>query len=177
MSQAGYKRNAHLASSAHLSITRERLEGYKAALVDNKIPVNESFIKYCNHGGMIHAEMQNAVWELMQLKNRPDAIFCAGDRLTIGGLTAMKSLGIRIPDDVALVGFTNSALVELIDPSLTAIKQPAFEMGQAATELLIKLIESKRPVTEFETVVLQTEIFIRDSTPAISQAKNIKTMV
>ena len=170
---AGYQRIAHLASSAHLSITKERLEGYKAALRDSHIPVNESYIKYCNHGGMINAEIENAVKELMQLKVRPDAIFCAGDRLTIGGLTAIKSLGIKIPGQVALVGFTNSALVELIEPSLSAVKQPAFEMGQTATELLIKLIESKRPLTVFETVVLQTETIIRDSTPEISLEKGI----
>lgn len=109
------------------------------------------------------------------MKNRPDAIFCAGDRLTIGCLTALKSLGFKVPDDVAIVGFTNSALVELLEPSLTAVKQPAFEMGQVATELLIKLIESKRPVTEFETVVLQTELFMRDSSPGISKEKNSNT--
>jgi LacI family transcriptional regulator len=62
-----------------------------------------------------------------------------------------------------LVGFSNSPLVELLNPSLTAVKQPAFEMGQVATELLIKLIESKRAVTEFEKVVLQTEVVVRDS--------------
>ena len=172
---AGYKRIAHLASSAHLSITKERLNGYVAALTDNNITINESLIKYCNHGGMIQLEMENAVQELMQLKSRPDAIFCAGDRLTMGGITALKSLGIKIPTDVALLGFTNSALVELMEPSLSCVKQPAFEMGQTAIELLIKLIESKRLVTEFETAVLHTEIFLRDSTPDIINQKKIKT--
>ena len=76
---------------------------------------------------------------------------------------------------MAIVGFSNSTVVELISPSLTAIKQPAFEMGQVATELLINLIESKRPVTEFEKVVLQTEIFIRDSSPNKITGKKTKT--
>ena len=165
--KAGYKRIAHMASSAHISITKERLRGYDAALQDNKIPINEAYIKYCNHGGMIQSELENAVKELMQMSDRPDAIFCAGDRLTTGVMTALKKLGIRIPTDLALIGFTNSTMVELIEPSLSAVKQPAFEMGQSAIELLIKLIESKRPVTEFENVVLQTEIFIRNSTPKI----------
>jgi len=162
--KGGYTRIAHLASSAHLSITVERLNGYKAALADNHLPLNESWIRYCNHGGMIQAETEDAVRSLVQLKERPDAIFCAGDRLTMGCLTSLKSAGIHIPQGMALVGFTNSILVELLEPGLTAIKQPAFEMGQAATELLIKLIESKRPVTEFERVVLQTELCIREST-------------
>ena len=160
---AGYTKIAHLTSSVHLSISIERLNGYKAALADNNIAINESYIKHCNHGGMIYAELEDAVKSLVNLKDRPDAIFSAGDRLTLSCLTALKSIGLKIPDDIAIVGFSNSALVELINPGLTAVKQPAFEMGQVATELLIKLIESKRPVTEFEKVVLQTEVFIRES--------------
>jgi len=160
---SGYTKIAHVTSSQHLSISKERLEGYKAALADNGITLNESYIRYCNHGGMIYDELEDAVKSLVQLKDRPDAIFSAGDRLTISCLTALKAIGLKIPDDIALVGFSNSPLVELLSPALTAVKQPAFEMGQVATELLIKLIESKRPVTEFEKVVLQTEIFKRES--------------
>ena len=160
---AGYKKIAHLTSASHLSISKERLEGYKAALIDNNIPVNESYIKNCNHGGMIYKELEDAVKSLVNLKDKPDAIFSAGDRLTVSCLAALKAIGIKIPDDIALVGFSNSPLVELMNPSLTSVKQPAFEMGQTATELLIKLIESKRAVTEFETVVLQTEVIVRDS--------------
>jgi LacI family transcriptional regulator len=160
---AGYTKIAHLASSPQLSITVERLNGYIAALKDSGLPVNESYIKYCNHGGMNQAEIEQAVQDLMLLKERPDAIFCAGDRLTMGCLSSLKANDIKIPDTVALVGFTNSPLVELLKPGLTSVQQPAFEMGQIATEFLIKLIESKRPVTTFETAVLQTEIFKRES--------------
>ena len=172
---AGYTKIAHLTSSAHLSISIERLNGYKAALADNGMGVNESYIKHCGHGGMIYAELEEAVKDLVHLKDRPDAIFSAGDRLSLSCLTALKSIGIKIPDDMAIVGFSNSALVELINPSLTVIKQPAFEMGQVATELLIKLIESKRPVTEFEKVVLPTELIIRDSSANKIITKNYKT--
>jgi LacI family transcriptional regulator len=171
---AGYTKIAHLASSAHLSISIERLNGYKAALTDNGIPVNESYIKNCSHGGMIHAELEEAVKELVNLKDKPDAIFSAGDRLTFSCLSILRSLGLKTPDDIAIVGFSNSPLGELMNPSLTAVKQPAFEMGQVATELLIKLIESKRPVTEFEKVVLQTEIVVRDSSASKINTKKTK---
>jgi LacI family transcriptional regulator len=167
---AGHKKIAHLSSASHLSISVERLEGYKAALADNNIPLNESYIKNCNHGGMIYKELEDAVKSLVNLKDKPDAIFSAGDRLTVSCLSALNAIGLKIPADIALAGFSNSTLVELMNPSLTVVKQPAFEMGQTATELLIKLIESKRPVTEFEKIVLQTEIIIRDS----SAGKHIK---
>lgn len=160
---SGYKKIAHISSAAHLSISIERLEGYKAALKDNNIPFTESYVKNCNHGGMIYKELEDAVKSLVNLKDRPDAIFSAGDRLTVSCLSALNTIGINIPEEMALVGFSNSPLVELMSPSLTVVKQPAFEMGQTATELLIKLIESKRPITEFEKIVLQTEVFERKS--------------
>ncbi|MEO6253943.1 MAG: LacI family DNA-binding transcriptional regulator [Ferruginibacter sp.] len=172
---AGYKKIAHLTSASHLSISRERLEGYKAALRDNNITINESYIKNCNHGGMIYKELEDAVKNLVNLKDKPDAIFSAGDRLTVSCLAALKAIGLKIPDDIALVGFSNSPLVELMNPSLTSVKQPAFEMGQTATELLIKLIESKRAVTEFETIVLQTEVIVRDSSADKITGKNNKS--
>lgn len=172
---AGYTRIAHVTNSAHLSITKERLEGYKAALLANNLSYNEDYIKYCNHGGMIYAEVEDAIRELTTLKEKPDAVFCASDRLTTSCLTALKALKIKLPEEMGLVGFTNSALVELIEPSVTAVKQPAFEMGQTATELLIQLIESKRPVTEFETRVLETELFIRHSSASKVKKKSKAT--
>ena len=160
---SGYTKIAHLASAPHLSISIERENGYKAALQDNGIEVNKSYIKNCNHGGMIYEELDNAITALMKLKDRPDAIFSAGDRLTVSCLKTLKKLGLSVPEDIGLVGFSNSTMVELMSPSLTSVKQPAFEMGQKAIELLINLIESKRPVTEFEKIVMQTEIQVRDS--------------
>ncbi len=171
---AGYKKIAHLASSAHLSISKERLNGYKAALAENGIPFNESYVKHCQHGGMIFTELEKAVKDLIHLKDRPDAIFSAGDRLTLSCLAVFKSAGIKVPDDIAIVGFSNSTMGDLMNPGLTAVNQPAFEMGQVATELLIKLIESKRAVTEFETVVLHTEIIVRDSSAKKAEVKSGK---
>ena len=160
---AGYTKIAHLSSASHLSISKERLNGYKTALADNNITINESYIKNCNHGGMIYQELEDAVKSLVNLKDNPDAIFSAGDRLTVSCLVALNKIGIKVPDEIALAGFANNSLLGLLNPGLTSVKQPAFEMGQVATELLIKLIESKRAVTEFETVVLQTEVQVRDS--------------
>ena len=79
---------------------------------------------------------------------------------------------MKVPNDFAVVGFTNTNIPELINPTLTTIRMPAFEMGQVATELLIRIIESKRPVTEFETRVLQTEFIIRDSSGGYKTKRN-----
>ncbi len=71
--------------------------------------------------------------------------------------------GINVPGDIALVGFSNSDIAELLNPALTVIRQPAMEMGKAATELLLQLIESKRPVTQFENRVLTPELIVGKS--------------
>jgi len=157
----GHTKVAHFTSAEHLSITRERLQGYKAALETHNIPYNESYVKFCNHGGMIQNEQDNAVKELLALKDRPQAIFIAQDKLTTGSLLAFKKLDPKYASEIAISGFTNSNIVDLISPSIIAVKQPAFEMGQSATELLIQLIESKYPVTEFETRMLNTQLMLK----------------
>lgn len=158
---AGYKRIAHLTSSDHLSISIERLKGYKNALIKHDLPVQESYIKNCPHGGMFYDEVENAVRELMNLKEKPDAIFVAGDRLSIGCLMVLKNLKIKVPADLAITGFSNSDVLDLMNPPLTSVRQPAFEMGQIATDMLIRLIESKYPVYEFEKKILDTSLFVR----------------
>ncbi|MEO5564234.1 MAG: LacI family DNA-binding transcriptional regulator [Chitinophagaceae bacterium] len=159
----GYKNIAAIANSESLSITSERLAGYKAALGNHGKQDKEPVIKFCAHGGLILEEVEEAIGELLNLKTRPDALLALGDKLTTGSLRVMKSNNIRVPQDIGLMGFSNSDITELIDPSLSIIKQPAFEMGEIATDLLLQLIESKRPVTDFETKVLEPELIIRDS--------------
>ena len=169
----GYKKIAHLASSEYLSITRERVAGYRQALADAKMVLDEGYLKHCLHGGMIYDEVDNAINELMQLKQKPDAIFASSDRLTTNCLRYCRTKKIDIPADLAMVGFSNMDITELLSPSLSVVRQPAFEMGEVAASLLIKTIESKRPLTEFETRVLPAELFIRDSSVKKKKAASV----
>ena len=167
----GFKRIAHITSAPYLSISEERLNGYKEALLKNNIEYDEKLVHYCYHGGMIYDEVEEALKKIFELKQKADALFTAGDRITTTCMQALQKLDKKIPDDIAVIGFTNTNLGELFNPSLSVVRQPAFEIGQVATELLISMIESKRPVTEFESKVLQTEMVIRDSSAAIAKAK------
>jgi len=160
----GHKRIAVIANSEFLSITHERVAGFKEALIANGIKINENYIQHCFYGGMLFSEIEDAVNKLFTQRQKPDAIFATSDKLTTGCLKTLKRRGLKIPDDISLVGFSNSDIAELIDPPLTVIRQPAFEMGKAATELLLQLIESKRPVKEFEKRILTPELQIREST-------------
>ena len=86
----GYKRIAHITSSSHLSITKERLRGYREALEKHNIPYSENLVKYCNHGGMIAEEVERAVKDVFSVKPKPDAVFTASDRITTVCLRVLK---------------------------------------------------------------------------------------
>lgn len=160
---SGYKNIAHITSPAHASITRERFAGYQKALTDRGIAIDEKYIKYCKHGGKDLAETENALNELLALPEKPEAIFTASDRITTTVLAMLHKLKVSIPDEIALVGFTNTVLADLLNPALSSVYQPAFDIGKRATEMLLSLIRSKYPVTEFEEIVLPTQLHIRKS--------------
>lgn len=162
--KSGFKNIAILANGSSLSITKERLAGYQKALEDHKIPFNEKYLKVCSHAGMSYEEVEQAMNELMKLKPKPDAIFSASDKLTTSFVKYCKLKKINIPETLGVIGFSNVDFTELLTPALSVVRQPAFEMGRIATDLLIKMIESKRPVTDFEHIVLPTDIYIREST-------------
>lgn len=149
----GCKKIAHLANAEQLSITAQRKIGYEDALIKHNLPVKNEYIRYCQHGGSQQDEVEQAVISLLSLPEKPDAIFVASDRLSMGCLSALKKHG---SENILVAGFSNSDVVELFEPSLSCVRQPAFEMGRIATEMLISLIEAKYPVEEFETRILNT---------------------
>ncbi|MBK0383103.1 LacI family DNA-binding transcriptional regulator [Pedobacter sp. SD-b] len=156
----GIKKIAHLANAKQLSITEQRKIGYLNALEKHGIVFDENYVKYCEHGGSKKGEVDTAIKELLDLPQKPDAIFVASDRLSIGCLEALKKYNPK--NDILIAGFSNSDVVNLLKPSLSYVRQPAFEMGRIATEMLINLIESKYPVEEFETKILDTTFHINE---------------
>jgi len=119
-------------------------------------------VKHCHFGGMNTDEVEEAIESLFRGKSKPDAIFTAGDRLTTVCFGILKGKKEK-KYDVGFTGFTNTNFGDLFSPTLTAVRQPAFEIGQTAIEMLIQIIESKRPITDFETKVLDTSLIIRES--------------
>jgi LacI family transcriptional regulator len=130
---------------------------------DYGIEFNESHIEYCLHGGMLYNEVENALNKLIHLENKPDAIIASADKLTTNCLRFLKKNGFKVPEDIALVGFSNLDLTDLLSPTLTVVRQPAFEIGQISTDLLIQQIESKRPITSFVKKTLPPQLHIGES--------------
>lgn len=161
--EQGYKRIAHLSGPASLTITEDRLEGYKAALKKHNVPYDETIVMRDNA-----SEDEQVAKELTQKllngSNPPDAIFAINDIAALGAMMAAKDKGLKIPGDIGIVGFSNWRFTSLTEPPMTTVNQPGFEMGREAARLLIKQIEAKDDeVIEPETVKLKTSLVIRGS--------------
>ena len=161
----GFKSIAHINSDTQLNMATARFEGYKSALVDAGLPIRDELIKFLDTTSLIGLtkNLEIAVKQLMALPQKPDAIFTATDSISTKCMVVLKQLNYTIPDDVALIGFSNTDLADALYTPLSTINQPAFEIGRLAGEKLLSLINSKENAP-FETVLLATELQERDST-------------
>lgn len=159
----GYDKIAFICSSESVSVTRDRLQGYKDALAARAIPFLEDYVFHFPPGDLTYKDLEHRMNKMMNMPNRPEAVFIASDKLTTHFVRYCKHNHIQVPSHIAVAGFSNLDVSDLFNPSLTVVMQPAFELGEVAAELLIKMIESKRPVTRFETRVLDTQLIIRES--------------
>ncbi len=161
--QQGYKRIAHLSGPTNLAISKNRLEGYKAALEKNGFTFDENLVVR-DHGSEDEQVAKKLTLKLLGSSNPPDALFAINDIAALGAMMAAREAGLRIPHDFAIVGFSNWRFTSLTEPAMTTINQPGFEMGQEAARLLIKQIEAKdEDIIEPITKVLKTSLIIRGS--------------
>ncbi|HMJ68486.1 MAG TPA: LacI family DNA-binding transcriptional regulator [Cyclobacteriaceae bacterium] len=162
--EQGCKRIAHLEGAPNLIISKDRLRGYQDALSESNLEIRETYTVVCPNNSF--EEGQRATQKLLSLSTPPDAIFATNDPMAMGAIMAIKEKGLTIPDDVAVVGFSNYFFSQITDPSLTSVDQPGFEMGQEAARLLIRQIEIRDKDLEdlpAETKILKTKLIIRNS--------------
>jgi LacI family transcriptional regulator len=156
----GCTRIAHLAGPLHLNIYKNRRQGYLDALQVQGIAPDESLIVA---SPMTIEGSQQAMAQLLDLPAPPDAVFAAGDSAALGALQLLKSRGLRVPEDVALVGFSNEALTLVAEPNITSVDQRCEEMGQAAFRLFTELVEAGGAAFSHRQVVLHPQLFVRAS--------------
>lgn len=163
--EQGCKKIAHLQAASKMTIGKERLRGLTDVLKEHNLPFPDSYLQVCQNGTI--EEGLKAMTTLLKLPNPPDAIFANNDVLAMGAMQAIKKAGLKIPEDVAVVGFSNWLYSAMIDPPLSSVDQPGFLMGQEAAKLLIRQIELAEKDDEVEIVpetkVLQTKLVIRES--------------
>lgn len=156
----GHKNIAHLAGPIHSGHGQKRLEGYKQAHIDNHIPINNSFIipiePYTTNG-------YQATLDLFATgKEHPTAVFCYNDLIAIGVIEALTKLNIKVPEKVSVVGFDNIDFSGFVRIPLTTVQMPAYEIGKAATQLLIKQISNSSKQLS-ENITLEHTLIVRES--------------
>ncbi|RIK29835.1 MAG: LacI family transcriptional regulator [Chloroflexi bacterium] len=152
--------NAELAYTASAS----RLEGYRQALEAAGIAYDPTLVRY---GNFTPQSGQFAMADLLTHIPRPTAVFVASDTVALGALQAIRQVGLKIPDDIAVVGYDDIPLAEYIDPPLTTVRLPAAGLGWGAAELLIRLITAEEEVHD-TNVILEAELVVRASCGAQS---------
>ena len=154
----GCKNIIHLAGPQNLDIGTKRKEGFLAALKESNIEAKDFSVQICDS----HDHALRLIPELLSRHNNIDGIFAVNDLTAVGAMKAVKSINKRVPDDVAISGFTNSFISYIADPELTTVDQKGFEMGQHAARMLLKRVKSEEaygPVT----TILNTEMVVRKS--------------
>jgi LacI family transcriptional regulator len=134
----GHRRVGFVAGLDGLSTTRERVSGYRTALLGSGIPVDEELVAY---GASQRDPARNEVHRLLDLKNAPTALVVANNFMTIGALRALRDRGVSVPGDIALVAFDDFEWSDLFRPRLTVIAQPTIEIGTRAVHLLLSRLE------------------------------------
>jgi len=141
----------------------ERLKGYLKAIEEAGIAKDDSLIKI---GDFKKESGEELTKELLKQPNRPEAIFTTNIDMSMGALIAIKEMGLTIPDDIGIVCFDDSDWALILEPSITVIRQPVYQLGSTAAELLIKEIEDEEKNLDHKPtiVTLSTELIIRNST-------------
>lgn len=159
----GCKKIVHLAGPDNLVVSIERKNGYLDALKAHGIPVDESFIIPC---GIVMEVGIMSAYKILEMSPRPDGIFAFNDPTAIGAMKTLQKEGLRIPEDIAIVGFSESKMAVIVEPNLTSVEQPTFEIGKAAAEILLQQINSEKNQHEKKsdrTIILDAKLNIRES--------------
>ncbi|MBC3756882.1 LacI family DNA-binding transcriptional regulator [Hyunsoonleella sp. SJ7] len=165
----GCKRIAHFRGALLPQNSIDRFLGYKKALLDHNLPYDPSLVYICECGDMSFEEGKKNAKQLLEDHNDVDGIFINTDLVAIGAMTTFQEMGVKIPEDISIVGFSNWFMSSVISPSLTTINQPGFEMGKVAFKQLFKEIKARKKDKPFEpkTVVLETDLIVRASTKEV----------
>lgn len=159
----GYSKIAFFSGNKKVSIFKERFRGYLAALSDHNIPVTDEFIvevKSDVEQGKLATE------ELMNQKNKPDAIFSSSDFSALGAIKWLTQNNYRIPQDIGVIGFGNDPFTQYLDPTMTSVDQKSMEMGKTTAQVFMEQLEGRND--SVRKVLLTPELIIRDSSSKLT---------
>jgi DNA-binding LacI/PurR family transcriptional regulator len=156
----GCRRIAYYGASMNLEISKNRYNGYRDALLKNGLALDEHMILSCDNRQ--DAELMTP--DLFDGDYYPDAFFAVNDDTAIGILYTVKRMGLRVPEDISICGFTNGQRAIACDPMLTTVEQRGKRVGEEAAEILIDKVEGLSPIDKVEKRVVRTRLIIRGTT-------------
>ncbi|MFC6101739.1 LacI family DNA-binding transcriptional regulator [Olivibacter domesticus] len=161
----GCKRIVYLVVNKKISIGKIRMQGYRDALKDAGVPYDETFVIECtNDKDEIYATLKDAMNRL-----KPDGAFASVERLAMASLRLCQNEGINIPEDFKLICFSCLEIADMLNPPLSTVKQPAFEMGEKAAEVLFEALSRREVITKKQLIYLPSIIIPRKSTTFINR--------
>ena len=157
--EQGCKRIVHIGGNLLRNVYSERFRGYKQALTDNKIEFEQNLVVICDMSGRASTD---AAKKILKMLPRPDGIFTSNDTTAVAAMVELERAGVIIPDEIAVVGFNNDPISQVIRPNLTTVDYPARQIGEiAATSLINKLKNSES--ANFSTIILKHDLICRQS--------------
>lgn len=155
----GCKNIAHISGPKNLQLSKDRKNGYLKALEKYNLKIDNELVVPCDFS---LEDGKEAMEKILQTGKKIDGVFTVCDAAAYGAMAVLKNAGYSIPEEVSVIGFTNDPFSKLIEPSLSTISQPSYEIGETATHLLLKQIENKDGFTS-ETRIIETELIERNS--------------
>ncbi|HKJ32023.1 MAG TPA: LacI family DNA-binding transcriptional regulator [Balneolales bacterium] len=170
--EQGCKRIVHFAGYQNISIYKERFRGYKDALEDHDISFDENLVFECD---MKLESGQKLAKKLLTMSELPDGIFSSSDNSAMGAMQVLKANNVKIPDQIAIVGFSNETFSSFVEPALSTVEQHSKKMGQLSAKLFLEQLEpnvESEPLTR--KIILTPKLIIRDSSLIKEKDSNSK---
>ena len=158
--EQGCKRIVHVTATPKRNVYIDRLQGYKQALTEHNINFRDEYIII---GDLSQQAGADAAETIAKMDPLPDGVFVANDNCAVGCMISLKQKGIRIPGDIAFVGFNNDPVSKVVDPNLSTINYPGYEMGEVAARNLIAHLKGVFTIRTTNTIFLCSELIIRAS--------------
>lgn len=156
----GCKRIAHIGGFKHTRIFNNRIRGYLDALKKYNLPLDSELLL---ESSLTKKEGRQKMQQLLNLKNRPDAVYVAGDYAALGALQVLNENNINMPNEIALVGFGNEPFTEMVTPSITSVHQHNADIGKLAAETFLRYTKEKTINQSLKKQILKAELIIRTS--------------
>jgi LacI family transcriptional regulator len=157
----GCRRIAHISGAQTRNIYRERQQGYMNALMDSDLPVHEELLVHLDN--LSFEEGHQAVERLLKLSQPPDGIFSVNDTVSVSAIICAKGQGLKVPEDLAVIGFNDDIVSTIIDPPMSTVSHPAIRMGEISAKRILDHSQQGYDENITEITVLNTEVIVRAS--------------